>query len=83
MRATRPLLCLGLVLAIVPATLSQTAEPDSPEPDSGEQQAAEAPAAPPQTPPETPADAEPQDPFEYEASEQISEDLSVSFPVDI
>jgi hypothetical protein len=25
----------------------------------------------------------PEDPFDYEASEQISEDLSVSFPVDI
>jgi hypothetical protein len=30
-------------------------------------------------PPATPAGS----PFEYEASEQISEDLSVSFPVDI
>lgn len=30
--------------------------------------------------PPAPAD---RDPFEYEASEQISEDLSVSFPVDI
>ncbi|MDJ0878199.1 MAG: hypothetical protein QNI86_06280 [Halieaceae bacterium] len=26
---------------------------------------------------------ESEDPFDYEASEQISEDLSVSFPVDI
>lgn len=29
------------------------------------------------------AGAENEDPFDYEASEQISEDLSVSFPVDI
>ncbi len=29
------------------------------------------------------APTEPEDPFDYEASEQISEDLSVSFPVDI
>ena len=28
-------------------------------------------------------DAEATDPFDYRASEQISEDLSVSFPVDI
>ena len=39
--------------------------------------------------PETDAAPEPEparsddDPFDYEASEQISEDLSVSFPVDI
>lgn len=34
--------------------------------------------------PETAAPAAPAgSPFEYEASEQISEDLSVSFPVDI
>jgi predicted cobalt transporter CbtA len=35
---------------------------------------------------EEPVAAEPQpatDPFDYESSEQISEDLSVSFPVDI
>lgn len=30
-----------------------------------------------------PAPASSEDPFDYEATEQISEDLSVSFPVDI
>lgn len=32
---------------------------------------------------DTPADDDDNTPFEYESSEQISEDLSVSFPVDI
>jgi len=33
--------------------------------------------------PDIEPDAEATDPFDYRASEQISEDLSVSFPVDI
>ncbi len=38
----------------------------------------------PKTPEGKPAPPESKDsPFDYEASEQISEDLSVSFPVDI
>lgn len=41
----------------------------------------EQPAAPP-APKPTKKEAD-TDPFDYEASEQISEDLSVSFPVDI
>ncbi len=51
------------------------------------QQPAEDPNQPPQedtSPSPAPADrAADADPFDYEASEQISEDLSVSFPVDI
>lgn len=49
-------------------------EPASQEP--ADKQAAE------EVPPE-PAKSSDEDPFDYEATEQISEDLSVSFPVDI
>ena len=40
-------------------------------------------AVPPSPTPETPAVAGGDSPFDYRSSEQISEDLSVSFPVDI
>lgn len=63
-----PLTLLAALLLALPLA-AQEAEPEEaePEPES-----------------ETSASAEPAgSPFEYEASEQISEDLSVSFPVDI
>lgn len=63
-----PLTLLAALLLALPLA-AQEAEPEEaePEPES-----------------ETSAPAEPAgSPFEYEASEQISEDLSVSFPVDI
>ena len=49
----------------------------APDPNQQPEQPA-APSAPAPTKKETDTD-----PFDYEASEQISEDLSVSFPVDI
>ena len=65
----RPRLPLTVLAALLLAVplAAQDAEPVEPEPE-----------------PETAAPAAPAgSPFEYEASEQISEDLSVSFPVDI
>ncbi len=63
---------------------------DDPEADPGKAQAAEDKAATADSgegeasPAPTPAPQESgDDPFDYRASEQISEDLSVSFPVDI
>lgn len=79
MRTTRLLLCVAGLLALAPPAMAQPTEQE-PAPAPGEQQQA---AETPDPPPDTPAEAEPQDPFEYEATEQISEDLSVSFPVDI
>ena len=49
------------------------------QPESEEQPAAEE----AETEPEPAAPRPATDPFDYESSEQISEDLSVSFPVDI
>lgn len=68
-RGRLPLTLLAALLLAQPLT-AQDAEPE--EPGTG-----------PETE-ETAAPARPAgSPFEYEASEQISEDLSVSFPVDI
>lgn len=63
-----PLTALAALLLALPLA-GQDAEPVAPEPEPVPQTAA----------PAAPADS----PFDYEASEQISEDLSVSFPVDI
>lgn len=72
-RGRLPLTLLAALLLAQPLT-AQDAEPE--EPGTG-----------PETGPETEETAAPArpagSPFEYEASEQISEDLSVSFPVDI
>jgi len=77
-----------LLLLLLLAPNSLWAQPDTPAaaPDSGAERAGAA----------TGADREPEEdaneprpvatnesPFDYESSEQISEDLSVSFPVDI
>lgn len=65
-----PLTLLAALLLALPL-VAQEAEPEEAEPE-------------PEPESETSAPAEPAgSPFEYEASEQISEDLSVSFPVDI
>ena len=75
---------VGLATAMVLAlgAISLSAQPAADEP---------APAAPPEQPPandsatgavERPAGAD-RSPSDYRSSEQISEDLSVSFPVDI
>jgi hypothetical protein len=78
----RPTGCLflALLLAALPLTapLAQdAAEQDAPPPSGQSPDAADGGTEP--------ADAPAQDDsaFDYEASEQISEDLSVSFPVDI
>ena len=67
MLSPRRRLPLALLAALLLPLAAQDADPEEPEPE-----------------PETTAPARPAgSPFEYEASEQISEDLSVSFPVDI
>ncbi|MEM1111464.1 MAG: hypothetical protein AAGI11_06110 [Pseudomonadota bacterium] len=74
---TSPSLFLALAMAVGSAAIAQEAI------DVEENQPAEDVA---ETPEPAVADEAPQpqgSPFEYEASEQISEDLSVSFPVDI
>ena len=80
MRANTPGTVLLLVLALAGAsgmTCAQEDEQPAAEQAGEEQQEAEQQPATP--PPAGSADS----PFEYESSEQISEDLSVSFPVDI
>lgn len=75
------LLSLALVLA-----LGQAAHPQpAPEPDGAVESAAESTvmAAPGDGAAAADSAASEAPPDEYEASEQISEDLSVSFPVDI
>lgn len=71
----RLLLALLMLDASIALPQDEEAAPAAPEPPADVQ---EAPAS----------DSEPrprgdESPFDYEASEQISEDLSVSFPVDI
>ncbi len=72
--ALLPLALLAL-LAAGPA-LGQATDPEAAEADRPAQEQT---GAEPEPEPARPAE----DPFDYEASEQISEDLSVSFPVDI
>ncbi len=68
-------LLLTWLLLGAPMTLAQDQEPaPEPEPPSVEAQEANDGEA---------AQRRDESPFDYEASEQISEDLSVSFPVDI
>ena len=67
-----------VVLALAPAApgFAQEAPEPSPSPavEKPEQEQEDAPEAPP---------ARDDSPYDYQASEEISEDLSVSFPVDI
>lgn len=83
----RGLLCLLLIAAPVFAQ-QQTADPKPSEPEAAAAEnaetatAAEATQQPPEADMEAPAaDARPS--LDYEPTEAISEDLSVSFPVDI
>ncbi len=69
-RRRLPLTLLAALLLALPLA-AQDAEPEEPETDEPKAEETAAPARPVSSP------------FEYEASEQISEDLSVSFPVDI
>ena len=74
---------LPFVAVLLPMVILRSAvKAQSPQPPEGAVQASPAAAQP-----EADASAEPADPArspdDYEASEQISEDLSVSFPVDI
>ena len=85
----RQLSPLFLALVLTPGAMGPLAQPaptetteSPPEAASqGPQKTVEAPPAPAQTstPPTTGVDS----PFEYRPSEEISEDVSVSFPVDI
>ena len=70
------LLLLSTVLLVAPASAHEPAD-DAEAAESAENVASEAEDDPP-----TPASGE-DSPFDYQSSEEISEDLSVSFPVDI
>ena len=77
---------LSLLLGAAPLCAQQAADAperdsvETPKSQSQESQAANKPATAPATPP--PATNN-DSPFDYRSSEEISEDLSVSFPVDI
>ncbi len=77
-------LTVTLLLHGLPVAAQQQTPP---EPAPAGEQDSDASSIEPGTPATEPApaaaSAENEDPFDYEASEQISEDLSVSFPVDI
>ncbi len=82
-------MAITLAVLVLAGQVSVRAQED-PEADPGQAQAADDKAAAADsgeseaTPAPTPApQASGDDPFDYRASEQISEDLSVSFPVDI
>ncbi|MEE4192008.1 MAG: hypothetical protein V2I66_10540 [Halieaceae bacterium] len=83
-RLARSSTALVLLLASLPLAAQAPAEPPQQSEAPAEETAPNDDATP--LPADDTADAaptEPEDPFDYEASEQISEDLSVSFPVDI
>ena len=70
-----------LIAVLSPAApgIAQQAEPAEPQPpENGDQQQAET-----ETPPPASNTVSDDSPYDYRASEEISEDLSVSFPVDI
>lgn len=69
-----------LLLSLLPHTGS-LAQEAAEEQEVTQEEAADTRRAEETTP--EPAQASDEDPFDYEATEQISEDLSVSFPVDI
>ena len=78
---TRAAALCGFGLLLQTGLMAQEAAtpPEQPEPASSENTESE--PAEPVTPAQVEAASD--DPFDYEATEQISEDLSVSFPVDI
>ena len=72
---------LSLVLGVTPLYAQQATDaPDQDTKESQKNQATNEASAPPATPPPATTD---DTPFDYGPSEEISEDLSVSFPVDI
>ncbi len=71
---------VALLLLALPVAAQQQNPPEQP---PGTEQDGETTTPEPAAAATEPAPAENEDPFDYEASEQISEDLSVSFPVDI
>jgi hypothetical protein len=79
MSTYRGLLLLAL-LALTGANAQPVTPVEEPAPDTG---AAVDSAADKAVPGEPEAPGDERSPFDYEPSEQISEDLSVSFPVDI
>jgi hypothetical protein len=74
-----------LVLLLGCGSLGAWAQEESePEPDTGTSTTApNTPATTPRTEQPAPDKASENSPFDYQASEEISQDLSVSFPVDI
>ncbi|QIB66036.1 hypothetical protein [Kineobactrum salinum] len=68
---------LGLLLIVAAASVPAQEEGAASQPPADEAADEQQEAAP------LPAEKDSGSPFDYEASEQISEDLSVSFPVDI
>ena len=72
-----------LIAVLSPAApgIAQQAESADPQPqENGDQQQTEPET---ETPPPASSTASDDSPYDYRASEEISEDLSVSFPVDI
>ena len=79
MRAVAAMCVLGLLSSTVLRAQEATEPTEQPQPAPSEAPGSE--TAEPIAP--APVEASSDDPFDYEATEQISEDLSVSFPVDI
>ena len=83
MRCLIPVTLPALLLTAA-GVAAQSPEKPEPPPDKAPIAGAAPRAEVPQEPVQGPEAAAPgESPFDYEASEQISEDLSVSFPVDI
>jgi hypothetical protein len=86
MITTRALAIAILSLALGAAPLHAQQATDAPQQDAQEtqkSQESEATDKPAATPAARPPAASNDSPFDYQSSEKISEDLSVSFPVDI
>ena len=83
MKGLSPGTLLALLLTAAGVAAQPPEKPEQP-PDSAPTAEARPRADVPEEPVQAPEAAAPgESPFDYEASEQISEDLSVSFPVDI
>ncbi|MCR9187111.1 MAG: hypothetical protein NXH81_17050 [Halieaceae bacterium] len=84
MPSRAPAFLLPCLLLAASAIVCPAAAQETPEATATEEPAARITAAPePAESPATRPASGPGSPLDYEASEQISEDLSVSFPVDI
>ena len=78
----RILLSTALIVPLAPAT-AQESNPPAKDPAGGREQQSTAETTEPAEESQPEPAASETSPFDYEASEQISEDRSVSFPVDI